>query len=50
MKTSRFSEQQIALAKAAMAVLGKCRVIRHIIVEIESAEPAIGQVQCNLLA
>ena len=42
--------QQIALAKAAMSVLGKRRMIGNLGVEPQSAEPAIGQIEIDLLA
>src|SRR6187455_3633346 len=40
----------VALAKAPMTVLGEGRVIGHRSIQVEPAEPAIGQVQLNLLA
>ena len=42
--------QQIAVAEAAVAVLGEGRVVRHVAVEAQPAEPAIGQVEVDLLA
>ena len=33
-----------------MAVLGKGRMIRDAVTQVEAAEPAIGQVQMNLFA
>jgi hypothetical protein len=36
--------QQIALAKTAVAVLGKRRMIRDVAVEPQATEPAIGKV------
>jgi hypothetical protein len=38
------------VAEAAMTVLGKRRMIGHIAVEPQSAKPAIGQIEVNLLA
>ena len=40
----------VALAEATMAVLGEGRVIGHRGFEVEPAEPAIRQVQMNLVA
>ena len=40
----------VALAEATVAVLGEGRVIGHRSVQVEPAEPAIRQVQVNLLA
>ena len=42
--------QRIALAKAAMPVLGKGRVIRNLAVEAEPTEPAIRQIEMDLFA
>jgi hypothetical protein len=42
--------QEIARAEAAMAVLGKGRMIRHFARQAEPAEPTIGEVQMDLLA
>jgi hypothetical protein len=42
--------QQIAIAEAAMPILGEGRVVRHLAVEAEPAEPAVGEVQVHLLA
>jgi len=42
--------QQVAVAEAAMPVLGEGRVVRHVAVEAEPTEPAIGQVQMHFLA
>jgi len=42
--------QKIALAETAMPVLGKGRVVGHIAVEPQSAEPAIGQIKVDLVA
>src|SRR5450755_2042903 len=41
--------QKIAVAKAAMAVLGKGRVVGHVAIEAKAAEPAIGQIEVNLV-
>src|SRR5262245_39578156 len=40
----------IAFPKAAVPIDRERRVIRHLVVEIEAAEPAIGKVKLNLLA
>ena len=37
--------QEIALAKTAVAVLGKRRMIRDVAVEPQAAEPAIGRLR-----
>src|SRR5271156_3986938 len=42
--------QKIALAEAAVAVLGKRRMIGDVAVEPQSTEPAIGQIEVDLLA
>ena len=42
--------QEIALAKAAMPVLRKGRMIGDLAVESETAEPAIGEIEMNFLA
>jgi len=42
--------QQIAITEAAMPVLGEGRVVRHLAVEAEPTEPAVSEVQVNLLA
>ena len=42
--------EEIALAKAAMAVLGEGGVVRHLALQAEAAEPAVGQVQVHLFA
>jgi hypothetical protein len=42
--------QEITIAEAAMSVLRESRVIRHIALETESAEPPIDQVQMRFLA
>ena len=44
------SPQQVAVTKAAMAVLREGRVVGHLAVEPEPAEPAVGEVQMDLLA
>lgn len=41
--------QQIALAEAAVPVLGEGRVVRHVTLQPEAAEPAVGQVEVDLL-
>src|SRR4051794_11809943 len=41
--------QQIAIAEAAMPILGEGRVVRHLAIEAEPAEPAVGEVQVHLL-
>src|ERR1700722_2442062 len=42
--------QEIALAEAAVAVLGKRRMIGDVAVEPQPTEPAIGQIKMDLLA
>src|SRR5450432_334431 len=42
--------QEIALAKTAMAVLGKRRMIGDIGIKAQSTKPAIGQMEMDLLA
>src|SRR5690348_9940942 len=42
--------QQIALAEAAMPVLGEGRMIGHAAIEAKSTEPPIGQIEVDLLA
>jgi hypothetical protein len=42
--------QQIALAEAAMPVLGEGRVIRHLANEPEPAEPPVSQIEMDLFA
>jgi hypothetical protein len=39
--------QKIALAKTAVAVLGKRRMIRDVAVEPQAAKPAIGKVEVD---
>jgi hypothetical protein len=42
--------QQVTIAEATMPILGEGRVIRHLTIEAEPAEPAVGEVQVHLLA
>ena len=42
--------QEIALAETAVAVLGKRRMIGDVAVEPQATEPAIGQIEVDLLA
>ena len=42
--------EQIAIPEAAMPILREARVIRHLAVETEPTEPAVSEVQVNLLA
>ena len=42
--------QEIALAKTAVAVLGKRRMIRDVAVEPQAIEPAIGKIEVGLVA
>src|SRR5205085_9472640 len=42
--------QEITIAEAAMTVLREGRVIRHLALQAQAAEPAIGQVQMHFLA
>ena len=42
--------QEIALAEAAMAVLGKRRMIRDVAIEPQPTKPAIRQIEMDLLA
>jgi hypothetical protein len=42
--------QYIAVTEAAMTVLGEGRMVRHIAIETQPAEPSVGQVQMDLLA
>jgi hypothetical protein len=42
--------EHVALAEAAVAVLGEGRVVGHRIFEVDPAEPAVRQVQMHLLA
>src|ERR1700730_6284880 len=42
--------QQIAIAEAAMPILREGRVVRHLAIEAEPAEPTVGEVQVHLLA
>ena len=41
--------QQIALTETAVAVLGKCRMIGDVGIEPQATEPAIGQIEMDLL-
>jgi len=41
--------QQVAVAEAAVAILGEGRVIRHSAFQAKPAEPAIGEVEMHLL-
>jgi hypothetical protein len=43
------SAQKIAIAEAAMAVLGEGRVVGHVAVEAQPTEPAIGQIEMSLV-
>ena len=42
--------EYVAVAEAAVTIDRKRRMVGHLIVEIEPAEPAIGQMQIDLLA
>ena len=42
--------QEIALAETAVAVLGKRRMIGDVAVEPQATEPAIGQIEVDLVA
>jgi hypothetical protein len=42
--------QQIAVAEAPVPVLREGRVVRHRVVQIEPAKPAVSQIKRNLLA
>jgi hypothetical protein len=42
--------QEIALAEAAMAVLGEGRMVRHFARQAEPAEPTVGEVEPDLVA
>jgi hypothetical protein len=42
--------QEIALAEPAVTVLGKGRMVRHIAVQPQAAEPAVGQIEVDLPA
>jgi hypothetical protein len=42
--------QKIALAKTAVAVLGKRRMIGDIGIELQATEPAVRQIEMDLLA
>ena len=41
--------QKIAVAEAAVAVLGERRVVGHVAVDAQPTEPAIGQIEMNLV-
>jgi hypothetical protein len=42
--------QQLTVAKSAMAILRKRRVLGHLVFQTQSAEPSIRQIQVNLFA
>ena len=42
--------QEVAVAEAAVTVLGEGGVVRHVTVQAEPAEPAVGEVEVDLLA
>ena len=42
--------QQIALAKAAVTVLGKRRMVRNVAAECQATKPVLGQIEVELLA
>jgi hypothetical protein len=42
--------EQVAVAKAPVAVLREGRMVRHRVRQIQPAEPAVGQVQVDLVA
>ena len=42
--------QQIAIAEATMPVLGEGRLVWHLAIEAEPAEPAVSKVQVHLFA
>jgi hypothetical protein len=42
--------QKITLAEATVTVLGKNRMVRDAVIMIAAAEPALGQIQMNLIA
>jgi hypothetical protein len=42
--------QEIALAKAAMSILGKRPMIGSLAVETQATEPAVGKIEVNLFA
>ena len=42
--------QQIAITEAAVTVLREGRMIRHRSIEAEAAEPAVGEIEVNLVA
>lgn len=43
-------QRQLTLAEAPVPVLGKCRIVRHAVVQIETADPTIREVQMHLVA
>jgi hypothetical protein len=44
------TEKKIALAKASVPILRKCRVIRNRAFEAQTTEPALGEIEMHLLA
>ena len=44
------ASERIARAEASMAILREGRVIRHRLIELEPAEPSMGQVQMDFFA
>jgi hypothetical protein len=42
-------EEERRLLKTAVPILGKCRVMRNLLVEAEASEPAISQVHPDVL-
>src|SRR5438552_173635 len=44
------TSQKVTIAKAAVAVLRECRMVRHRAVEPKPAKPAVRKVQVNLFA
>ena len=46
----KYMAQKVTLPEPTVAVLGKRRMIRDAVTQVEAAEPAIGQIQMNLLA
>jgi hypothetical protein len=42
--------QEIALAKAAMAVLGKRRMVGDVAIETQATKPAVGKIEVDLVA
>ena len=41
--------QDVAIAESTVAIDRERRMVRHLVVEIEPAEPPIGEVQLNLV-